>query len=104
MSKNKYTFKVSNITWDTDGLSAESLGLPKKIDKLDVWADSFYDADIAEALSDEYGWCVSSYQYEYIGKPSASRKLKEIETIIHRYREGYADAESAFGMISDFVS
>lgn len=104
MSRNKYTFKVSDIEWDTDGLSAKSLGLPKKIDKLDIWADSYFDADIADALSDEYGWCVSSFTYEYIGKLSASRKLKEIETLLHKHEDGYADAESTLATISDFFS
>ena len=49
--------KVVGIIWDTDGYSAEELGLPLIVnvpDPIDV-------GDISDWLSDEYGYCVDSF-------------------------------------------
>ena len=53
--------KFYNISWDTDG---ESVDIPNEV-KLDVDLSSdeieYYGAD---ELSDKYGWCVNSFQFE----------------------------------------
>lgn len=50
--------KFTNIVWDTDG---ESVDLPTEtILAVDA------DADLADALSDEYGFCVFSFDHEQI--------------------------------------
>ena len=60
------TVIVSSIEWDTDEEKAEDLGLPSEVRisvvKLD---DSGYTRDdIADYLSDEFGYCVKSFVTE----------------------------------------
>jgi hypothetical protein len=45
------------VNWDTDGFSVEELGLQEVVDMptLDI-------NDIADYLSDEYGYCVKSFE------------------------------------------
>lgn len=45
------------VNWDTDGFSVNELGLPEVVDMptLDMY-------DIADYLSDEYGYCVESFE------------------------------------------
>jgi len=52
--------KFTNIVWETDG---ESVDLPTET-TLAVFGDS--DAALSEALSDEYGWLVLSFDHEQI--------------------------------------
>lgn len=47
---------ITNIIWDTDGISVG--GLPWKV-TLD---DNILVEDVADHLSDMYGWCVSSFR------------------------------------------
>lgn len=49
--------KITNIKWDTDG---ETVDLPAETD---IPADTD-DEDIADYLSDRYGWCVKSFVIE----------------------------------------
>lgn len=50
------TYNVSNIVWDTDG---QAVDLP---------ANAIVECDdedeIAETLTDAYGWCVISFNYD----------------------------------------
>ncbi len=45
------------VDWDTDGYSVEELGLPTIVDMTTLNVD-----DIADYLSDNYGYCVSSFK------------------------------------------
>jgi hypothetical protein len=55
--------KITNITWETDGLEPEELGLPTEVElPKDVDADD-YDA-INDYLSDTYGWLVIDWYVE----------------------------------------
>jgi hypothetical protein len=50
-------FKVTNIDWDTDGNKEDFDSLPQEV------IVSVDDPDnIADALSDAYGWCVKSFE------------------------------------------
>lgn len=49
-----------NIVWDTDG---ESVSLPTEV-TLEVEADINVEYDGADVLSDKYGYCVHSFDYE----------------------------------------
>lgn len=52
--------KVTNIIWDTDGFSVEELGLPTEVE-----VPSYLEEDeVADYLSDEYGFCIESLDYE----------------------------------------
>jgi hypothetical protein len=53
--------RFTNIVWDTDG---EELDLPTET-TLAVESDADL-ADLADVLSDEYGWCVMSFDHEQI--------------------------------------
>lgn len=55
MDKKKETRTV-RIEWDTDGVDPESLDLPKEID-IPLCIDK---DEIADMLSDEYGYCINS--------------------------------------------
>ena len=46
--------KVSNIKWETDGVDVE---LPKEVEV----DDNISDDEIADYLSDTYGWLVDSF-------------------------------------------
>ena len=110
-------YRVTKIDWDTtdedrddNGLpvTAKDLGLPAYDESVEVECDS--EEDIADALSDEYGFCVNSFSVE---NPDASKaksaandlpprrplfkrkgkektaeqKVKAIKAVINRYFE-----------------
>lgn len=56
--------KITNIMWDTDGISIDDL--PEQLLIPDeVFAEDIRDEDgIADWLSDCYGWCVESFVIE----------------------------------------
>lgn len=47
------------VNWDTDGHSAKELGLPEVVDM-----PTLNEENIADYLSDEYGYCVESFKIE----------------------------------------
>ena len=52
--------KIVDITWETDGLEPEELGLPAEVElPKDIDADD--DDAINDFLSDTYGWLVIDY-------------------------------------------
>ncbi len=61
--------KVKNIKWDTDGMSAKKLGLPKNVTfsvSDEEYKEILEDMDaLTDKLSDEYGFCVESYTFDY---------------------------------------
>ena len=54
--------KITNITWETDGLEPEELGLPTEVE-LPKDIDANDDA-INDYLSDTYGWLVIDWYVE----------------------------------------
>jgi len=53
---------VTKIDWDTDGELPKSLGLPDTVE-VNMPDDSDPAYEIADVLSDKFGWCVNSYQW-----------------------------------------
>ena len=53
--------KITNITWETDGLEPEELGLPTEVE-LPKDVDTNCDDAINDFLSDTYGWLVIDWQ------------------------------------------
>ena len=51
-----------DIVWDTDGEDEEDLGLPSRVE-IPFFVD---DEEIADYLSDEYGYCVFGFVIEQI--------------------------------------
>lgn len=51
-----------DIVWDTDGEDEEELGLPSRVE-IPFFTD---DDEIADFLSDEYGYCVFGFNIEQI--------------------------------------
>lgn len=51
---------VNGINWETDGESASALGLPNDV-VLDV-EDNVKDEDIADILTDEFGYLIDSIE------------------------------------------
>ena len=47
------------VNWDTDGVSAKELGLPEVVNM-----PTLSEENIADYLSDEYGYCVESFTIE----------------------------------------
>lgn len=58
---NSKKILFSNIKWDTDGLRVRTL---PEATELEVDADLDVDLDGADALSDKYGYCVQSFDWE----------------------------------------
>lgn len=54
--------RITDIVWDTDG---EQVNLPEEV-TVDTAAEGIEDpeAQIADWLSDRYGWCVTSFSQE----------------------------------------
>jgi len=60
--------RVSSIDWDTDG---DDVDLPTEM-VVDTAAEGIEDPDteIADWLSDKYGFCVKSVAFEPVSEPS----------------------------------
>lgn len=65
------TVRVRDIIWDTDGEDPAELGLPVRasveVGDLD---------EVADALSDKYGWLVMSYRLSNPAQPEKRKKGK----------------------------
>lgn len=59
--------RITDIVWDTDG---ETVDLPEEV-TVDAAAEGIDDVDaqMADWLSDKYGWCVTSYAIERTPAP-----------------------------------
>lgn len=73
MSCGKTKVRLYDITWDTDGISVDDL--PEEVIIDDLPANEmqelidnigYYDNDLANELSDRYGWCVESFRSDVI--------------------------------------
>lgn len=65
-NSNVTEFHCFNIEYDTDGASAEDIDLPNDlVVKINKDVSDIYGA-IANAISDETGWCVLSFEYEEV--------------------------------------
>jgi hypothetical protein len=57
--------KIVNIDWDTDGVECKELELPTEVEIPDEVADELfdggYDDEIADYLSDEYGYALFGF-------------------------------------------
>lgn len=60
--------KCTEIQWDTDGDKELFESLPKEVEiTLDDYTEGDYlDDELADTLSDFYGFCVEGYNYEII--------------------------------------
>lgn len=60
---------ATSIKWDTDGVSARSLGLPTsvKIPKslYSIYEEDGYNEEIENYLSDEYGYCLYGFNLRW---------------------------------------
>jgi hypothetical protein len=58
------SIRVTDIVWDTDG---DGVDLPTEM-VVDTAAEGIEDPDteIADWLSNKFGWCVNGFQYEAI--------------------------------------
>lgn len=56
--------RISDIVWDTDG---EAVDLPEEV-TVDTAAEGIDDVDaqMADWLSDKYGWCVTSFTSQQV--------------------------------------
>jgi len=53
-------YKATEIDWDTDG---ENVELPTEVTfEMDDDADPSLEG--ADVISDKYGWCINSFQFE----------------------------------------
>jgi hypothetical protein len=59
---NEVKIYITDIDWDTDGESKEELGLPDVV----VVTDDIDEDEIADMLSDDYGFCVNSFSIEVV--------------------------------------
>lgn len=63
--KNAVNVKIYDIEWDDDG---EDVDLPTKVDAtIEYNDDDDYLSDvISDWLSNEYGYCVDDFTYEFL--------------------------------------
>lgn len=94
--------RITNIIWDTDGISVDDLPWEVTLD------DNIPVEEVADCLSDMYGWCVSSFlAYHdaviklYPGSSMIPIKMT-IPVPVNRDTEEYID-EYLDGLLSDFV-
>ena len=63
----KRRYRCYNIKWDTDGYSPKRLGLPSEtIIESDGRPDFDCEWDGADVLSDTFGYCVFSFEFEEV--------------------------------------
>ena len=65
------TYLVHNIVWDTDGVDAQSLGLP---DSVLMQGDLDH---LTDGLSDHFGWCIVSLQLQPLEQLSPDAALPD---------------------------
>lgn len=58
-------FRVTDIQWDTDGTDFDVVGLPESV-HINI-PDDEDEGAIADALSDEFGFCIKSLSVERVG-------------------------------------
>ena len=60
--------KCTEIQWDTDGDKELFKSLPQEVEiTLDDYVEGDYlDDELADALSDLYGFCIEGYNYKII--------------------------------------
>lgn len=60
--------KCTEIQWDTDGDKELFKSLPQEVEITldDCVEDDYLDDELADALSDLYGFCIEGYNYEII--------------------------------------
>ena len=59
---NEVKMYITDIDWDTDGENKDELGLPDVV----VVTDDIDEDEIADMLSDDYGFCVNSFSIEVV--------------------------------------
>ena len=62
----KKTYRFFNIKWDTDGYSPKKLNLPSETVIQSDEPDFDPEWDGADVLSDKFGYCVFSFNFEKI--------------------------------------
>ena len=75
-------FQITEIDWDTDGLDPQELNLPTEVpidrDKYhDINGNKLEEDEIADVLSDIYGWCVNSFYVELRYSDTKEKVSKE---------------------------
>lgn len=60
--------KCTEIQWDTDGDKELSKSLPKEVTLIidDYCEGDYLDDELADMLSDKYGFCLFGFNYEII--------------------------------------
>ena len=64
--------RVYDIKWDTDG---KKVDLPTEV-VISIKKKELEDTNIADILSDKYGWCIFSLKVEEIGKKKSERSAR----------------------------
>ena len=59
------TYRFYDIDWDTDGTSPRLLGLPESL-IMELADDVDPEMDGADLLSDKFGYCVVSFNFEKV--------------------------------------
>ena len=70
--------RLYDIHWDTDGESADELGLPSDIIAIvdDDWTP---EDDAANLLADQYGFCVSGCAFKVLTQPKLTEAGFELD-------------------------
>lgn len=82
--------KFFDIEWDTDGASREECGLPSEC-ILEMDADTDVEEQGADHLSDKYGFCVKSFNFDR----SILTINEQIEALKTRFRRLSKSRQSA---------
>lgn len=62
----EHTVRVYNIEWDdTTEEDIELDGLPDEVE-IDVPVEMNLDTELADELTDQYGWCIRSLEYQIL--------------------------------------
>jgi hypothetical protein len=76
----KKKIRFSNINWDTDGVDAD---LPESAElDVNVGDDTDLGLEGADILSDKFGYCVFSFNFEVVEPAKAKRPGKEYAGVV----------------------
>ena len=69
--------KISNIKWDTDGVSYKELGLPRSVTmrvRKELLDDPYLE-ELGDKLSDKYGYCHYGFSAKEIKKKTSKKDV-----------------------------
>lgn len=77
---------VRDIEWDLDGATEDQLEEARETLPVDSWAEVGSLEEVADVLSDEFGWCVKDFEVDHI-EYTHVEIVERVRNVLRRYFE-----------------